>query len=127
MVCQPNPSTALLLIAFLLLEAILSWRAIGREERPADDPILIAVLLLALPMLARLMVVFRCTRERIVLGLLMLRSALSLAAKMMPSLVADSFRVFSVVNLVLWILALLVSGTMLYSSLYAAQLRRCAG
>jgi hypothetical protein len=73
--------------------------------------------LIAIVVLAQIFVAFRCVRERLVLGLLIVRFAVGFAAKVAPGLFGSAGDLLKQTNFALWAGALFVSLSMLYSSL----------
>jgi hypothetical protein len=99
------------LVGFCALEATLAWRGPLRQESVGLDWDLIAyagVVAFLLQVFAK----FSLVRERLVLGLMILRLGAGLIARFIPTL---SFQAGSG-PLIVWVLALGLSLSMLYSS-----------
>lgn len=114
-----NTRIALAVTAFFALEVFLSWRGLG-QTIPKSDTVSLFVSLFVIAWLVLLFVSFKCVRERLVLGLLIIRFAVGFAAEVAPA-VFDSFYsgpgLWKRANLALWAVTLAVSLSMLYSSL----------
>lgn len=108
--------TALGFVAFCALGAIQSWRGLGKEILKGDTVLLLGILFV-IAMLLQLFVSLKCVRERIVLGLLIMRFALGFIVKMAPPLSGTAADVWKGGSFALWAAALGVSLSMLYSSL----------
>jgi hypothetical protein len=78
--------------------------------------------MIAIAVLAQVFAKFSCIRERLVLGLLILRFGVAFAVKVAPTLLGQTGDLFKRAGFALWALALVVSLTMLYSSLRFRQL-----
>lgn len=108
--------TALLFVAFCALGAILSWRVLG-QGGPGHNTSFFWGDLIAIVVLAQIFAAFRCARERLVLGLLIVRFAVGFAAKVAPTLFGSAGDLLKQTNFALWAGALVVSLSLLYSSL----------
>lgn len=107
---------ALLFVAFCALGAILSWRVLGQEGAGHKTSFFWGDLI-TIVVLSQIFVAFRCVRERLVLGLLIVRYAVGFAAKVAPELFVSAGDLLKQTNFALWAGALVVSLSMLYSSL----------
>ena len=112
-----NIRIAVFLAGFFTLEIFLSWRALGKPflEHNLFDLLFRIVIFSALfPVLLK---ISRCVPERIILGIIMIRFVTGWAIEFAPNLVEPVADLVRQCNLVLWILAFLISLTMLVSSL----------
>lgn len=116
-----HKSTALLFVAFCSLGAILSWRVLG-QEGPGHNMSSLLGDLIAIVVLAQIFAAFRCVRERVVLGLLIVRFAVGFATNVAPTLFGSAGELAKRTNFILWAGALVVSLSMLYSSLHSLPL-----
>lgn len=76
-------------MAFCALGAILAWRALGKEELAHSTSLLFGDLI-AIAVLAQVFAKFTCIRERLVLGLLILRFGVASAVKVAPTLLGQT-------------------------------------
>jgi hypothetical protein len=104
------------LVACLLL-TLYGWRNLGKAY-PIGQSLFILLLghLTALALLTQLMVVLKCFRERLVLGLIMATSAIGLIRGLLPSLTAAATPLVRESCFFLWAASSLVSLTMLLSA-----------
>lgn len=111
-----NIGVAFAFLAFCCMEAILSWRALGKEY-PAQHGVMILLgQAVAIAVLAQLLTVFRCLRERIVLSLSIVRLATGLVAGLAPGWVSPAAVSIRLGSLALWCLAGIISLSMLISA-----------
>lgn len=113
--------SALVVVAFCALEVFLSWRLLGREFSAYRVNGLLADLIL-IGVGVRLILIFRCLRERIVIGVAIVRGFVGLISMAIPNLLnpfAGTVR-FGIVSL--WVLAFLVGLSMLVDSVRAPKL-----
>src|SRR6185437_10771275 len=111
-----NLWVAFAFVAFCLMEAILSWRSLGKEQSAQPVGIILLGHGVAIAVLAQLLVVFKCLRERIVLSLGIVRLAEGLFGGLAPGWVSPVAVTLRPANLALWVLAGIISLTMLVSA-----------
>ena len=112
-----NIRIAVFLAGFFTLEIFLSWRALGKpflEHNLYDLLFRIVICSLLFPFLLN---ISRCVPERFILGIIMIRFVTGWVIEFAPNLVVPVAGLVRQCNLVLWILALLISLTILVSSL----------
>lgn len=107
-------AVALVFVAFCALEVSLSWRAIGQKGLMSFD---LLWNLVSIVLVAQFLSWFKCVRERLVFGLMIMRFAVGFTAKVAPELFAFSEDLLKRTNFALWAAALTVSLSMFYSSL----------
>lgn len=112
-----NRRESLYFLFACLLLTLFGWRNLDKPY-PGDQSLFILLFghLIALALLAQLMVILKCFRERLVLGLIMSASAISLVRGLLPSIAAPSTRLIRETSFLLWALASLVSLTMFLSA-----------
>jgi hypothetical protein len=86
-----NRSTpaSLAFVAFCALGAILGWRVLGQEGLAHSTSLLFGDLIV-IAVLAQVFSKFSCVRERLVLGLLIVRFAVGFATKVVPTLLGQA-------------------------------------
>lgn len=110
-----NTRIALALTAFCALEVFLSWRGLGQTIEKSDT-VSLFVGLFVIGWLVLLFATFKCVRERLVLGLLIIRFAVGFAIRVSPTLSDSAADFWKRANVALWVVALALSLSMLYSS-----------
>jgi len=108
--------TAIAFVAFCALGAVLAWRVLGQEGVVHRTTALFGDLIV-IAVLAQVFAKFSCIRERFVLGLLILRFGVAFVAKVAPALFGETGYLLRRASFGLWVLALVVSLSMLYSAL----------
>lgn len=111
-----NVWVAFAFVAFCLMEAILSWRSLGKEQSAQPVGIILLGHGVAIAVLAQLLAVFKCLRERIVLSLGIVRLAAGLFRGLAPGWVSPVAVTVRQGSLALWVLAGIISLTMLVSA-----------
>jgi hypothetical protein len=111
-----NWPAALAFIAFCCFEAALSWRQIGKDPPERSSVDLIFYLVAIALIVTTYVPLFRCVRERLVLGIMVLRFMESGALILVRGISATSVHLLQRANFALWSVALGVSLSMLYSS-----------
>ncbi len=110
-----NRRTALVITALFVVEVYVSWRGLGRpslKNSLIELPFYIAVFVIS----AKLFVIFRCFRERLVMGLATVAFVMGVASGYFPTDVSRFAPLASYGRLALWSLALLISLSMLVES-----------
>ena len=110
-----STASALGFVAFCFLGLILSWRVLGRNIAANNTSHLVADMIV-IAVLAQVFAKFTCLRERLVLGLLIIRFGIGLALGLPAFANQVGGDLWKHVSECLWIVALIVSFTMLYSS-----------
>jgi hypothetical protein len=108
--------TAIGFVTFCVLGAVLAWRVLGQEGVAHRTTALFGDLIV-ITVLAQVFAKFSCVRERLVLGLLILRFGVAFVAKVAPALFGETGYLVRRASFGLWVLALAVSLSMLYSAL----------
>jgi hypothetical protein len=98
------------------MELVLSWRSLDRNNPVEHDKLLFLGPVIAIAVLAMLFAEFRCIRERLVLALAMIRFATGLVSDLAPGLVNPTSKLVKGSYLLLWIIATILSISMLLSS-----------
>jgi hypothetical protein len=113
-----NVRSALFLVGFFTLEGFLSWRALGKPflEHNLYD-LFFQIFLWVVVLFPVLVNISRCVPERFILGIVMFRFVTGWVVEFAPNLVEPVAGLVRQCTLVLWILAFLISVTMLVSSL----------
>lgn len=110
-----NSRTSIIFVAFCALEVFLSWRVLGKTF-PAYNLVGVFRDIVMIMVCAKLLLIFRCFRERLVVGIVMLRYVISLVSGFMPTVFNRAAGPIRSVDLALWVLALIVSLSMLIHS-----------
>ena len=110
-----NVQGALIFVAFCALESFIVWREVDRAVRGNT---LIDVLrdVAVITVCAKLLLMYKCFRERFVVAIVILRYAIGLISDFMPALFNRAAGLVWAGYLALWFLALLVSVSMLFSA-----------
>jgi hypothetical protein len=110
-----NPKSALFLVAFLSLETFLGWKGLHKApERP--DFITLIFLIFVAAMLAKPLANFTCFRDRVVFVLVIGSLAADEAFGFFPAIIGPHVHLVNSIVFALWVVALLVSLTMLVQS-----------
>jgi hypothetical protein len=112
-----NCPAALAFVAFCCFVAAQSWRQIGKDPPERSSVDLIFYLVAIALIVTSYVPVFPCVRERLVLGIMVLRLMESGALILVPGISTTSVNLLQRANFALWSVALGVSLSMLYSSL----------
>jgi hypothetical protein len=112
---------ALGFVAFCALGTALSWRVLGQEGSQGGTSFLFGDIIV-IAVLAQVFAKFSCVRERLVLGLLIVRFAAGVATKVAPTLFGQAGDLLKRANFAVWAVALAVSLSILYSSLRSRPL-----
>jgi hypothetical protein len=110
-----NSRTSIVFVAFCALEVYLSWRVLGKAFSPYN---LVGVFrdIVMIMVCVKLLLIFRCFRERSVVGIVMLRYVISLASGFVPTLFNQAAGPIRSADLALWVLALIISLSMFVQS-----------
>ena len=111
-----NIPTALFFVMFCGLEVYLSWKILGRPFQAYN---FFAVLrnVVVIAACAQSLMMFTCFRERLVVGTVLVRFAIGLVFGFVPLFVNPIAGLLRFGNLALWVFALLVSLSMLFSAI----------
>jgi hypothetical protein len=111
-----NLPMALIVVVFCGMELVLSWRSLGRSSPVEHDKLFFLGPVIGIAVLAMLFAEFKCIRERLVLALAMIRFATGLVSNLAPGLVNPTSKLLKGSYLLLWIIATVISISMLVSS-----------
>jgi hypothetical protein len=95
---------------------VLSWKGIGQPV-PKRDVIFLVTCLFAVVWLAQLLVSFKCIRERMALGILIIQFSITLIRNMAGTVFGFEGHPLNRTRFVLWVILLGLGLSMLYSSL----------
>jgi len=110
-----NRKSALFLVVCFSVTAFLSWKGLHKApERPSLFVLLFGILLFAT--LGKTLTAFRCLRERLVFGVVIVSLVTGAAAGFAPSIFSKHLEMVRSGKLALSVLGLLVSLTMLVQS-----------
>ena len=107
--------TSIIFVTFCALEVFLSWKVLGKgfQEYSLFDVLRDVAVIAAC---AKFLLMYRCLRERFVVGLVIFRFVVGLVSGFMLNLVNGVAGLVRAGDLALWVLALLVSLSMLIQS-----------
>jgi peptidoglycan/LPS O-acetylase OafA/YrhL len=108
---------SLLFVAFCVMETLLVWRPLVNNETADRGTVFVLGLVVTIAVLIQMLRLFRCRRERIVLGLAIASFGASLISAIAPSFMLKFEPLVTRADLVLWIIAVVLSLSMLVSSL----------
>jgi hypothetical protein len=103
------------------MAAILSWKPLDKGQSRQYDVVMLLGHVVAIVLLAQLLTVFRCLGERVVLSLGIVQLAMALITGLAPGFINPIVVPVRQGSLVLWVLASIISLSMLVSS---AQTRK---
>lgn len=103
-----NVPSAVTLVAFCVLEVLLSRRELGRTF-PASNLPLVVEGLVGIAVCIKLFQIFRCFRERLIISIIMIRVTIGLVSAASPDLLSSFAVAIREGVLALWAVALLVS------------------
>src|SRR5437870_3386667 len=110
-----NSKSALFLVAFLSLETFLGWKGLHKApDRP--DFITLIFLIFVAAMLAKPLANFTCFRDRLVFVLVIVNLVADEAFGFFPAIIGPHVYLVNSIDFALWVVALLVSLTMLVQS-----------
>ncbi len=112
-----NSRIALIFVALSGMGVALSWRSLHNQDPVKIDMVFLLGHLIAIAVLIQLFVTLKCIRERLALGLATAKLSLGLFSGLVPSVVSPTSRLVKVGSLLLWVLAAILSISMLASSL----------
>lgn len=107
-----NIRTSMIFVAFCGLEAFLSWRVLGNAF-PEYNLLNVLRDFVVIAVCAKFLLMFRCSRERFVVSLVILRYVIGLTSASMPTVVNRVAGLVRIGDFALWVLALIVSLSML--------------
>ena len=110
-----NVRTSIIFVAFCAMEVFLSWRELGKVL-PIYSQFNVLRDVFVIVACAQLLQMYRCFQERFVVSLVILRYMIALVSAFMPTLINRAAGFLGVVDLALWVLALIVSLSMLVQS-----------
>lgn len=123
-----NWKVSLIFFLFSALQVILRWRALGAAPQGQQRSVIFYVAVVAvIAALGDLMMALKCLRERVVLILAMASFTFILVKGLMPGLVIKVAITSGKGMLMLWIVASIVSLSMLRSASRVARLSRRTG
>ena len=111
-----NTRSALVFVVLSAIGAFLGWRAIG-EPLPQSDSAGVLGNAAVIITLVLLFIEFKCTRERLVIGLVTSRFIVGLVAKLTPAAFEPFVLIFRNASFALWVAVLGISLSMLMTSL----------
>jgi hypothetical protein len=117
-----RPWTAFAFVAFCAIESVLSWRPLITDGTSDHSIVLALGLVLVIAILGQLLRIFRCRRERAVLGLAIASFSIGLVSAAVPNVIRPFTHLLARADLVLWVLAVALSLSMLLSSLSSNKL-----
>lgn len=108
---------SLLFVAFCVMETLLVWRPLVNSETADRGAVFVLGLAVTIAVLTQMLRLFRCPRERIILGLAIASFGISLISAIAPSLMLKFEPFVAHADLALWVIAFVLSLSMLVSSL----------
>jgi hypothetical protein len=112
-----NVRIALFLVGFFALQIFLSWRVLGRPFSEHSLYALLFRIFLSILVFPVLLDLFKCVPERFILAIVTIRIVTGWAVEFAPNSFQSAAGSIRQANLLLWVLAFLVSIAMLISSL----------
>jgi hypothetical protein len=110
-----NIRTSLIFVAFCAVEVFLSWRELGKVL-PIYSQFNVLRDVFVIVACTQLLQMYRCFQERFVISLVILRYVIALVSAFMPTPMNRVADLVGIGDLTLWVLALIVSLSMLVQS-----------
>jgi hypothetical protein len=111
-----SPGTAWLFIAFCGIEALACWRSLAKPRQLHPGAFFVFFQVYALLVTVFLFAALKCVRERLVLGLALVDCVGALSFEFAPGLASFTAGMPNWINLALWLIAFVVSVSMLASA-----------